>query len=32
MHWFLSLQDAQEKLDKWCWEYNDKRARWSLML
>ncbi|QIQ84744.1 transposase [Klebsiella pneumoniae] len=25
IHWFLPLQNAQDKFDKWCGEYNDER-------
>lgn len=30
IHWFLSLEDAQEKLDNWRREYNHKRTHSSL--
>ncbi len=30
IHWFLSLEDAQEKLDRWRSEYNHERPHSSL--
>ncbi|ECD1638614.1 transposase, partial [Salmonella enterica subsp. enterica serovar Enteritidis] len=30
IHWFLSLEDAQEKLDNWRREYNHERTHSSL--
>ena len=30
IHWFLSLEDAQDKLDNWRREYNHERTRSSL--
>jgi putative transposase len=30
IHWFLSLEDAQEKLDNWRKEYNHERTHSSL--
>ncbi|EBY2763274.1 transposase, partial [Salmonella enterica subsp. enterica serovar Gaminara] len=30
IHWFLSLEDAQNKLDSWRREYNNKRTHSSL--
>lgn len=30
IHWFLSLEDAQDKLDNWRWEYNHERTHSSL--
>ena len=30
IHWFLSLEDAQDKLDKWRREYNHERTHSSL--
>ncbi len=30
IHWFLSLEDAQDKLDKWRREYNHERTHLSL--
>lgn len=30
IHWFLLLEDAQDKLDKWRREYNHERAPSSL--
>ncbi|HEM7146867.1 transposase [Providencia stuartii] len=24
IHWFLSQEDEQEKLDNWSWEYNNE--------
>lgn len=30
IHWFLSLEDAQEKFDRWWREYNHVRMRSSL--
>ena len=29
-HWFMSLADAQEKVDAWRWEYNHRRPHSSL--
>jgi len=29
-HWFLSLEDAQEKIDRWREEYNERRPHSSL--
>ncbi|EBW3196925.1 transposase, partial [Salmonella enterica subsp. enterica serovar Gaminara] len=31
IHWFLSLEDAQEKLDNWRREYNPPERRISLI-
>uniref|UniRef100_UPI0021C7C8B0 integrase core domain-containing protein n=2 Tax=Klebsiella/Raoultella group TaxID=2890311 RepID=UPI0021C7C8B0 len=30
IHWFLSLEDAQDKLDNWRREYNHERTHSSL--
>lgn len=30
VHWFLSLEDAQEKIDDWRWDYNHFRPHSSL--
>lgn len=30
IHWFLSLEDAQDKLDSWRREYNHERTHSSL--
>ena len=30
IHWFLSLEDAQDKLDNWRREYNHERMHSSL--
>lgn len=30
VHWFLSLGDAQEKIEKWRWDYNNFRPHSSL--
>lgn len=30
IHWFLSLEDAQDKLEKWRREYNHERTHSSL--
>ncbi|EEP6392166.1 transposase, partial [Salmonella enterica subsp. enterica] len=30
IHWFLSLEDAQNKLDNWRREYNRERTHSSL--
>lgn len=30
IHWFLSLEDAQDKLDNWRREYNHERTYSSL--
>ncbi|KAB7537624.1 integrase core domain-containing protein, partial [Klebsiella pneumoniae] len=30
IHWFLSLKDAQDKLDNWRREYNHERTHSSL--
>jgi putative transposase len=30
VNWFLSLEDAQEKIEDWRWEYNHFRPRSSL--
>ncbi|HBM0098260.1 TPA: transposase [Salmonella enterica subsp. enterica serovar Blitta] len=30
LHWFLSVEDTQEKLDNWCREYNHERMHSSL--
>lgn len=30
VHWFLSLEDAQDKLDNWRREYNHERTHSSL--
>lgn len=30
VHWFLSLEDAQEKIEKWRQEYNQQRPHSSL--
>lgn len=30
IHWFLSLEDAQDKLDQWRREYNHERTHSSL--
>jgi putative transposase len=29
-HWFLSKEDAEEKIDAWRWEYNENRPHRSL--
>jgi putative transposase len=29
-HWFLSKEDAKEKIDAWRWEYNENRPHRSL--
>jgi serine/threonine protein kinase len=29
-HWFMSLDDAREKIEDWRWEYNDHRSHTSL--
>lgn len=29
-HWFMSLDDAREKIEAWRWEYNDRRPHYSL--
>lgn len=29
-HWFGSLEDAEQKIDEWRWEYNEKRPHRSL--
>ena len=29
-HWFLSLEDAQEKIEAWCSHYNEERPHSSL--
>ncbi len=29
-HWFLSLEDAQEKLDSWRKDYNERRPHSAL--
>ncbi|EKO0791258.1 transposase, partial [Salmonella enterica subsp. enterica] len=30
IHWFLSLEDVQDKLEKWCRKYNHERTHSSL--
>lgn len=30
VHWFLSLTDTQEKIERWCREYNSFRPHSSL--
>ena len=29
-HWFESIQDAKEKIDRWRWDYNELRPHRSL--
>ncbi|MGH9917414.1 MAG: IS3 family transposase, partial [Nitrososphaerales archaeon] len=29
-HWFESLEDAKEKIDRWRWDYNERRPHRSL--
>jgi transposase InsO family protein len=30
-HWFESMEDAQDKVDAWRWDYNEHRPHRSLM-
>ena len=30
IHWFLSLEDAREKIEEWRWDYNNERPHWAL--
>lgn len=30
VHWFLSLEDAREKIEKWRWDYNNERPHSAL--
>lgn len=29
-HWFMSFDDAREKIEAWRWEYNDRRPHYFL--
>ena len=30
VHWFESMEDAQQKIDAWKWDYNEHRPHRSL--